>query len=401
VTRDPDAVKIPRASYSQLTTHRVCPQRWRYSYDLGLEKVDPDDVKVERDFGNWWQALLASYALERGRRLSSLQKLPKPIRPVDDPRFELDPASTSVDMVLAASILWWEQQTPLTMETWDARLGEALPIRLGNLFERWRDRWVDDIATEEPLTVELGWGRDLPPMKGPDGIIDPRTRLVGYIDEVYFDTRRRIVVVRDNKSHKSLSTQTTADDMMDSQLQFYAWGAALEISSWGRGKVMATAYDRVRSVRAKIPAVTQSGTLGKTITDFDLATYVEWARGPAGEGVPYPGRAKDGSGAGLYQAEPAVIERLSSPASTSAWFQRTLTPLNANLIKVHLRAAVDSSVDLELTKRRMEVSGEAARNLSSSNCRWCDFALLCRAEMVGGVNGDYELADYKLRARPS
>jgi hypothetical protein len=283
------------------------------------------------------------------------------------------------------------------METWADRIGEACPDRLAAMYERWHHQWWhSDIKHERPLAVELGWGRDLPAMR--DGEV-PNTRLVGYVDEVYLDARRNLIVVRDHKAHKSLSTQTTADDMMDSQLQFYAWGASPEITSWGLGKVAATGYDRIRTVKAKTPVVTQSGTLSKSITDFDLGTYIEWARGPEGNGVPYPGRAKDGSGAGLYQIEPAIVEKLSTPASTSAWFQRTLTPLNSNLIKVHLRAAVDSAVDLAASRRRAKESGEAARNLTS-NCRWCDFVKLCRAEMVGGPGGEYELADMYLRARP-
>jgi hypothetical protein len=48
------------ASYSQLTKHRTCPQAWMYSYERRLEKVDPEDVRVERcrdpkdkGYANW------------------------------------------------------------------------------------------------------------------------------------------------------------------------------------------------------------------------------------------------------------------------------------------------------------------------------------------------------------
>jgi hypothetical protein len=265
---------------------------------------------------------------------------------------------------------------------------------------RWRDQWATDLENERPMAVELFWKRRLPTMPGPDGtVVDPDENLLGYVDEVYQDLKRNLVVVRDHKTSKALGTQSVADDFMDSQLQFYAWGASPTITSWGLGPIRATAYDRVRSVKAKTPVVTQAGSLGKSITDYDLATYVEWARGTDGNGVSYPGRFKDGSGAGRYVAEEAVIERLSSPSSVSAWFQRTLTPLNNNLIKTHLRAAVDSAVDLRQSRMRVAFANEAARNLTSG-CRWCEFAGLCRAEMVGGPDGDYELSDYKLRVRP-
>src|SRR5699024_4410189 len=154
---------------------------------------------------------------------------------------------------------------------------------------------------------------------------DPDTLLVGFVDEIYFDQRRNMIVMRDHKSHRQLAQQTTADDLMDSQLQVYAWGAYEDVVSWGRGSPRAVAYDRVRMVAPKSPEVTMSGTLSKSVTDYDLATYLEWAKGPDGQGVPYPGRKKDGSGAGVYTAEQSVIDRLSQPAASSAWFQRTLT----------------------------------------------------------------------------
>ena len=45
------------ASYSQLTTHRACPQRWFYGSVLKLGRAeDPNDPKVELNFGLWWHA---------------------------------------------------------------------------------------------------------------------------------------------------------------------------------------------------------------------------------------------------------------------------------------------------------------------------------------------------------
>lgn len=385
------------ASYSQLVNHRKCPQAWMYGYERRLEKIDPEDVRVELEFGNWWHMLRAADSLKRGK--DSIKHRPRMLKSVDNgPTMPADMADPSGVLGLAEN--WWGQQTEYTWSVWAERIGEALPDRLEALDQRWRAQWAEELETEIPLAVEMSWGRDLPALRGAFGVVHPNTRLVGYVDEVFKDRRRNAVVVRDHKAHKQLGTMTTADDMMDSQLQFYAWGASPDISAWGLGKVQATAYDRVRMVKPKQPVVTQSGTLSKSVTDYDLATYVEWARGPDGQGVPFPGRSKDGSQAGLYLAEDGVIEKLARPATVSAWFQRTLTPLNSNLIKVHLRAAVDSAADLAQTRARAQVTGEAPRNLTSG-CRWCDYVGLCRAEMVGGVSGDYELSDYKLRQRPS
>lgn len=387
------------ASYSQLTRHRSCPQSWQYGYVRRLSKIDPDDVKVEMHFGSFWHMLLAADSLVRGRSLGSLQFVPEKLTCVDDGPTLLGEGATPT-AVLDLAEIWWKGQTPLTQETWVARIGQDLPNRLVSLYNRWQVQWAKEISTEEPLAVEMGWKRNLPVLPGTEegSVVEPDTTLIGYIDEAYFDTKRHMVVVRDHKSQKSLGTQSTADDMMDSQLQLYAWGASPMVTEWGRGPIRATAYDRARMVKAKTPVVTQAGSLSKSITDFDLTTYLEWAQGEDGMGVPFPGRLKDGSAAGLYQAEPEMIEKLSTPAAATAWFQRTLAPLNGNLIKVHLRSAVDTASALAATKARATATQEAARNLTS-NCRWCDFVGLCRAEMVGGVDGEYDLTDFRLVQR--
>jgi hypothetical protein len=412
------------ASYSQLTRHRACPQSWFYGYVERLEKVDPDDVRVELEFGLWWHALRASDSLVRGRAHDSLKAVPKMIRTVDGgPEF-----STKVDaprsQVFGLAIEWWKALTPRVQEIWTERLGwPDLHTGLRYVDEEWAKMWADDIAYERPLAFEMRWRRILPVLPGgvgkPD--LDPDTVLIGYIDEVYYDAKRNIVVARDHKAHKSLSTQTAADDMMDSQLQIYAWGAAEEISNWGLGPIRAVAYDRVCSTAPRPPQLTTSGKLATrlgepTISSSDLRTYLEWAAGPDGNGLPWQGAMlpqtkaeKDAEAAGekverrfkpggIYTAEPAIVERLSNPSARSAWLQRTRTPLNGNVVKGHLRAAVDSAFDLINTRERAEVSGQAARNLTSA-CRWCDYVSLCRAQLVGGPDGDYELAEHRLRRR--
>jgi hypothetical protein len=387
------------ASYSQLASHRKCPQAWFYGYERRLEKVDPEDIAVERDFGSWWHMLLAADSIDRGTKLGSLKWVPEELGSVDTaPRIKAKTAKPGEVFALARD--WWRGQTPLTQETWTARLGESLPERMDALYLRWYEQWWDSaIRYESPLAVELKWRRELPSLPGPNGDTHPNAILVGYVDEAYIDTTRHLTVVRDHKVSRGLGIQTVADDMMDSQLQFYAWGASPTVTSWGVGPIQATGYDRARMVKAKTPQVTQAGSLSKSITDFDVRTYVEWAKGPDGNGVPYPGRAKDGSGAGLYKAEPALIEQLSRPAATSGWFQRSTTPLNRNLIRAHLRAAVDSAADLALSRARVEVEHEAARNLTSG-CKWCDYVKLCRAEMIGGPDGEYDLTDMNLRVKP-
>lgn len=391
--QEPSAARALRQHYSGLTLHRRCPQAWHYKYEERLEKPGSDLVPA-RDFGTWWHALMAAESIERGRERDSLKSLPRQIRTVDGgPTF--DPETVVAEDVLIGAERWWEKLPHEQQEEWSKWLGADAPGRLRYMLARWQEEHADEIAREQPLGVEVYWERDLPTKEG------PTVRLFGFIDEVYFDERRRMVVVRDHKTSTSLSAATTIDDMMDSQLQLYAWGISPTVAKWDVGQVRAISYDRLASVAPKTPVLTQAGGLSKQITRFDLHTYVEWAAGPDGNGQPYPGRKKDGSGAGLYTAEPEVIERLSSVAERASWLTRTLTPLNMNLVKAHLRAAVDTAEDVGRTMERTAVHGEAARNLATQNCKWCDYSDLCRAQMFGGPKGEYIPEEYGLRVRPA
>lgn len=388
-------------SYSGLTTHRHCPQRWHYAHVQKLERIpDPSDVPVEMEFGSWWHAIRAADAIERGIAKGSLRWKPEEIRTVNNgPTFSTEQENL-VEALFEGAQRWWDTLGREVQDVWISRLGEPLADRLSYVDQRWRDRWVDDLAHEEPLAVEFKWTRELPTLPQPDGRrVDPETSLIGYIDEILFDAKRNVVVVKDHKTTGAqLGMQSVIDDMMDSQLQLYAWGASPEVTKWERGPVQAVAYDRVRTVKPKTPKLNQSGTLSKTVTDFDYHTYLAWAKGPDGLGQPYPGLKKDGSGAGFYQPEQWLLDDLAGASVVGKWLRRTLTPINRNVVRAHLRAAVDSALDIQLTRERIELSQEAARNLGGG-CKYCVFVDLCRAQMMGGPEGEYTLSDYKLRQR--
>lgn len=422
-------------TYSQITTHRGCPQRFNYAYIRGLRKIDPEDVRVELEFGNWWHALRAADSIERGAALRSLRWVPEKLKTVDDgPRVPVPPAAELFDLsesgaldlkgeVLRQAQQWWKSLSDIVQDVWLSRIGASLPERLEYADARWHERWAEDLPFEEPLAVEFYWRRDLPTLSDPQTgeVEDPDTAMLGFVDELYFDTRRGFVVARDHKTSKELGTQSSVDDMMDSQLQVYAWGASPTVTSWGRGPIKAVAYDRMKMVHPRPPSLTSSGNLASrngepSIGASDLHTYLEWSAGPDGEGVPWKGamlpktkeekeaekngetverRYKPG---GVYKTDESVVARLSDPAAVSAWFQRTLTPLNRNIITTHLRATVDSAFDISRTRFRVSESQEAARNLTR-NCKWCPFVELCRAEMTGGPGGDYDLAAMRLVGR--
>lgn len=385
-----------RLSYSQLTKYRQCGQAWFYRYVLNLD-VPTSLPTPERDFGNWWHALRAADSLERGRADKSLKAKPAFLKTVDDGP-KLSTKGITPDRVMKAATKWWKGLDPSYREAFVAALGESLPERLDHLNRKWHERWDEALEDEEVLAVEVRWERALP------GITEGyEATLVGVIDEVVYLKRRKMVVVRDHKSHKALGSSTALDDMMDSQLQFYAWGIAPLVKEWGLGQPRATAYDRVRSVAPKTPALTLAGALAKSVTDYDLETYVAWAAGEDGGGVPFgevgvtyvSGPKKGQPKWGTYTAEDKIIEALSTPAEASKWLQRTLTPLNSTLVQSHLTAAVNTANDIILATERAEARGEAARNLTK-NCSWCTYADLCRAQMFGGPQGEYVYAEFGL-----
>lgn len=378
-----------RATYSSMTLHRRCPAAWKFKY---LDRLEPEGAgdSPALGFGSWFHAVRAADRLAKGRSEGTLLVETETLETVDGgPTFDGDvPAGA----VLEAAARWWDALPEETREDWTAWLGWPLPRRLTHAYEGWRERWAEESRRESVLAVEYRWERPLAPKTAVSG---RPVYLFGFVDEVYEDRRRGLVVVRDCKTSKTLGAMSVLDEMMDSQVQVYAWGLGPVCRKWGAETPRAVSFDRVRSAAPKTPQVTKSGRLSKAVTDYDLRTYLEWVEG----GVEYPGLKKDGSGAGTYTVEKSEVERLSSSEVCAQWFRRTLTPVSRNVLRSHLQAAVDTVSDMERTRARAGRSAEAPRNLVMQTCKFCDFADLCRAQMVGGARGEYDLADFGLRRR--
>lgn len=385
-------------SYSEIIMHRNCPQQWMYRYHFGLRPDDQDKPAPERDFGSWWSAVSAADALERGREADSLVARPRTFGPIDG--VEFDQSTVTVREVFDAADEWWQHRSPAEVEAWQYRIGSPLVPRLRGAYERWKEEHAEAQKTERPLAVEYGWKRELPQPPDDDGewerlMSGLTVSLVGYSDEIYEDTRRGLVVLRDGKTTKSLSTGGSAlDSLMDSQLSLNAWGAALRLKKDGISFPRAVQHDRLRSVAPTLPKLNKSGTLSKQTTMYDLKTYLDWVA----EGQQFEGTARDGSKAGVYESEQAVIDRLSAPAHRAQFHQRETTPLSHAAVRTHLLAAVDTALDIQRTRKRVHARGEASRNLGSA-CKWCDFASLCRAQMFGGAQGEYRLDEHGLTAK--
>src|SRR5699024_6374594 len=125
-------------TYSRIATHRKCPQRYMYAYIRKLEKVAPEDVRVELEFGNWWHALRAADSIERGLSIGSLQSAPRRIGTVDGhPGIDLPPLEelytqpiNVVRPVLEAAEAWWSGRSSFEQESWQERIGGTLVDRL-------------------------------------------------------------------------------------------------------------------------------------------------------------------------------------------------------------------------------------------------------------------------------
>lgn len=398
------------ASYSAISTHRVCPRAYAYRYVAGYERDRPTPTKLA--LGSWWHTLRAVDSLRRGCELGTLEAGPDRLVTSDDgPALTVDLERATVasdglpdgadaqyadlplhhDSVLALADAYWQRITQDAREELGSEMtGMSLPRYLANLHDRWHDRWGADTERERPLLVECEWRREVP---GGSGLV-----LVGRIDEVYHDTQRAVTVVRDWKWHGSWPSESDATlELMDSQLHFYGWGVSSLLAD-SPYKIEAVGYDRVRGKVPTTPKLTKAGRLNKSVTDYDLPTYLEWcATEPA-----YEGTKRDDEG-GVYRADDDVIEALSTPEARASFFRRTLVPINVNVIREHLRAAVFEVQQMTATADAMQRTGEAARSPSRA-CNWCDFLLLCRAELVGGplsANGDVaeQLRDYGLRQR--
>lgn len=440
---DPSAGEMT-SHYSALTLHRKCAQAWYYRYGLGLERLD-DTPSPERELGIWWSVFRAVESLARGRRLGSLLTLPRELKAAD---VALDPKTVDKWEVLEVADLWWERQSHDTKDAWNERLGVTnLADHLEQMYDRWHAAYGDQTRNERPLGVEVFWKRPLPRPKQDaqwslanfDEV--PQLHLLGYIDELYVDTARdNMIVVRDHKTSKTLDASTSLEDVFDPQLPLYVWGIAPFLKRHDLPAPRAIAYDRIRSKAPTEPVLTATGLLNKSKTDYDLQTYSRWAQTdtrpsnddirhllaseggefdeaqyealkklrdelPPGQfwgrlGEFYASGAKKGRPKfGVYEVEEKEVERLSHSSVTSRWVDRTLDPVNVNVLKAHLRSAVDTAMDIWQTQMRAAETGGAARSYSRMGCSFCDYASLCRAQMVGGPRGEYDLAEHGLRVK--
>ncbi len=390
MTSPPDVLRV---SYSSATRFRSCPRAWQFSAIEKLGPLESDPSLIDRDAGTWWHALRAADSIRRGIGSGTLCYLPDTLSTPDGfPDYETSVGSHAEE-VIEHSWGWWNRLTSEAREAWLDRFHEPFPEYLGNLWDRYLDRWGDSLLNERPLAVELPFTKRL----------SDDVELVGFVDEVFFDESKNLTVARDLKTHRTLKDSYAENDLMDSQNHLYAWAIASIVAKWGY-TLNATGYDRVRMNPPKKPQLTKTGTLAKSVTDFDASTYEEFV----GEGISWGEEGdffKTGARAGeakfgIYRLESKVLENLRTPDALSQWHQRTLAPLNRNVIRAHANSLTSTADRMFTTRTALEAGeAEAPRNLTRLGCSWCDFQKLCRAMIFGGPDGDYPLEDFGLQKR--
>lgn len=371
-------------SPSSLGTYRTCPKKFEFS---SLRRLRPKDmgVLILREFGSWWHALRAADAIRRSRTQEGdrARFIPDSLSTGDmGPEIPVHPGLTGSDVLLAAQRFW--DNLPFEMrERWEEKTGAPLVEHLAEMDRRWQAAWGGEQENERLIAVELQF--EVP-------IAETGVVLRGRVDEVYYDIKRNLVVVRDHKTNGNIDPSESLDDLIDSQLHLYAWAVSVHLGI----NVGAVGYDRARSKVASQPALTKSGTLSKSTTDYDVDAYLAFTAEP----VPYPGLKKDGSGAGEYLRDEKVVERLRAPGERDKWNRRTLDPTNPRMIRGHLQEAVATGEQQAEARRRFldPARGPIPRNLSRQGCKSCDFVHLCLDEMR--TNQRLDPAGYGLVGKP-
>lgn len=388
-----------RHSYSSLQTLMKCERQYALRFIEELEKDAPEKLIYMR--GHAWHALLAADAMQRGAALGSLRNFPDKLEvlhglnlgidwnPIsDDFQQRVNPTILAPDggpeipltpwSVIEHVAAWENTQESERKEEIVAKFGAPLHERLRDLWVRYQLKWGEREAQFLPILVEYEWSRE-----APNGML-----LQGRLDSVVFDRENHLTIVRDAKTHDSWPSEPDAVlDLMNSQLHLQAWGVAPALreltGDWEAGPTVpqAVEFDRVRFKKPTEPKLTTKGILSKAVTDFDGYTYKEWCL------------SQGTSEHSDYEFEQEVYDK--AEANPDAWFQRSMKPLSMRAVEAHVKAAQAQALRAEKV-----VSSEAGI-VPSSDCAWCEFLPLCRAEIIGGRPDTFIPADFGLRKKKS
>lgn len=390
------------ASFSQQDTHRQCPQKWAFRYCDNIIPISDATRPVSLWVGTWWHALRAADNIMQGHAEETLKYKPTYIQGVDGfdtnvEEFLDDETTTLYEAVVTNIVAWHNTLDSESVEALVELLGESPDKALTKLHDKYTDVYFDSLSHRHVVAVELPFQKILV-AKSNNPNLSEDYAIRGFVDAVIWDSKANRIIIQDAKTHKSITDYTMGDIGLSSQLNVYAWGVADQIKKWNYPVPSVLEYDRVRVKHQAQPAVTKAGKLAKTPSDYDAETYRQWAKGEDGKGIPYPGTKKDGSGAGVYTFDAKVYEALNTPTHWAKYFRRQNTLVNRHIVASHLMASADSAEAMAKSRGRWEESGATARNYSRG-CTSCDYAQLCKATLVGGPRGEYDLREMGLQKK--
>lgn len=387
-------------SFSSLDTFRRCPQMWNYRYNERLES-DKEEDKFSLKLGSWWHALRAVDSIRRGIEAKSLRFVPETISVDDD--WSYSPRTTAAPLrakdVILAMKEWFIRLAPDLKAEWIEAIGENPVKRIASMDRIYQRRWALQLAAEHPIAVEYGWRRELPGTHKP-------VVIGGYVDEIVLDTRRGVVIIRDHKTANRIEADPSGD-LLNSQLPFYAWGVAEKLGEWGyRAQVLQ--FDRIRTKKPTEPKLTATGTLSKSVSDYDADTYFRWAKdgvhwGAEGEYIK-TGRNAGKPKFGIYELDQQVLADLTTPTAQATWADRSEMVVNPNVLNAHVLAAAFTADQTIATNMFIETHGEgtaAPRNYGRT-CNFCEFKQLCTFDLMAGAGSELsadELAEMGLRKK--
>ena len=355
-----------RYSYSSLGTLAQCERRFSLRYREGLRPAGPKPWALLR--GSAWHAVMQAQSLNVGQYWGSLlQEMPEQIEVIDGVW-----AEPTIDSIIDALKEWEIAQESEYLDAMREEYGDLLSARMWDLWIRFNHSGNVDKDFGRPLLVELDWTRTLP-----NGL-----EATGRADLVYLDPETDQVVVRDWKLNQSWpQTPSAIEDLINSQNHFNAWGVADVLRNLSGDKELvpsAVEYARARFKKPATPAMTK-GTknapprLAKSTTDFDAYTYREWCREQE------------------LVMDQTVYDELAG--QRDKWFRFTRKPLLYSVYSQHVISASKQAARAET------ITTEDSIPVYGSHCAFCEYATLCRTDLVGGrvPYDEIVFADYGLR----
>jgi len=232
--------------------------------------------------------------------------------------------------------------------------GDLIPemVAIFNAYQReYAEEKLKYVSSEELVTADLA----------------PGIRFIGYIDKIARD-EHDLLHVMDHKSSRSLPNEEQR--FSDLQLLMYVWLRGQQKAEPASGVI----WDYLRTKVPTKPQLLKDGSLSQKAIETDYATFmaaiVEYKLDPAD-----------------YQAK---LDELSKQASP--FFQRVRLPRPPDSM---IRQVVDDA--RQSAKELLKLGGTLTDRNMTKDCSWCQFYLLCHAELRGQDANYVRKANYQER----